>query len=303
MSQSLSRIVQLSDIHVWEPSGLHPFDLIGKRGAGFANYRLRRRGEYSIAVLRAAIAKAVETKPDVVLVSGDLSNLGLRSELEQARRELQPVVDAKLRLAIIPGNHDAYLKSSLAGQFEEVLRDGQQADDREAAPYPFLMRLPTADLLCLTSAVATAPLMAYGRVGASQFARAEAIMSRRDRSRPLALTVHHPVTPTPGKRNEYHRELRDAAALRSFAARHGAVLLAHGHNHLSHVVRLAGGCVVSGISSSTTRRDDHDHRRGEIVQYHLGADGLVRLERSRWNEAAGAFSDWAAVDLSSLQAG
>ena len=303
MSQSLSRIVQLSDIHVWEPSGLHPFDLIGKRGAGFANYRLRRRGEYSIAVLRAAIAKAVETKPDVVLVSGDLSNLGLRSELEQARRELQPVVDAKLRLAIIPGNHDAYLKSSLAGQFEEVLRDGQQADDREASPYPFLMRLPTADLLCLTSAIATAPLMAYGRVGAAQFARAEAIMTRRDSSRPLALTVHHPVTPTPGKRNEYHRELRDAAELRDFATRHGAVLLAHGHNHLSHVVRLAGGCVVSGISSSTTRRDDHDHRRGEIVQYHLGADGLVRLERSRWNEAAAAFSDWAAVDLSSLQAG
>jgi len=303
MSQSISRIVQLSDIHVWEPSGLHPFDLIGKRGAGFANYRLRRRGEYSIAVLRAAIAKAVETKPDVVLVSGDLSNLGLRSELEQARRELQPVVEAKLRLAIIPGNHDAYLKSSLAGQFEEVLRDGQQADDREASPYPFLMRLPTADLLCLTSAIATAPLMAYGRVGASQFASAEAIMTRRDSSRPLALTVHHPVTPTPGKRNEYHRELRDAAELRDFATRHGAVLLAHGHNHLSHVVRLAGGCVVSGISSSTTRRDDHDHRRGEIVQYHLGADGLVRLERSRWNEASAAFSDWAAIDLSSLQAG
>ena len=303
MSQSLSRIVQLSDIHVWEPSGLHPFDLIGKRGAGLANYRLRRRGEYSIAVLRAAIAKAVQTQPDVVLVSGDLSNLGLRSELEQARRELQPVVDAGLRLAIIPGNHDAYLKSSLAGQFEEVLRDGQQADDREASPYPFLMRLPSADLLCLTSAIATAPLMAYGRVGAAQFARAEAIMARREKARPLALTVHHPVTPTPGKRNEYHRELRDAAQLRAFASRHGAVLLAHGHNHLSHVVRLAGGCVVSGISSSTTRREDHDHRRGEIVQYHLGAEGLVRLERSRWNEASAAFSDWAAVDLSSLQAG
>jgi hypothetical protein len=29
----------------------------------------------------------------------------------------------------------------------------------------------------------------------------------------------------------------------------------------------------------------------------------VRLERSRWDEAAGAFSDWAAVELSSLQAG
>jgi 3',5'-cyclic AMP phosphodiesterase CpdA len=303
MSQSLSRIVQLSDIHVWEPSGLHPFDLIGKRGAGFANYRLRRRGEYSIAVLRAAIAKAVETKPDMVVVSGDLSNLGLRSELEQARRELQPVVEAGLRLAIIPGNHDAYLKSSLAGQFEEVLRDGQQADDREASPYPFLMRLPTADLLCMSSAIATVPLMAYGRIGEAQFARAEAIVGRRDRSRPLALTVHHPVTPTPGKRNEYHRELRDAAELRDFATRHGAVLVAHGHNHLSHVVRLAGGCVVSGISSSTTRRDDHDHRRGEIVQYHLGGDGLVRLERSRWNEASAAFSDWAAVDLSSLQAG
>lgn len=303
MSQPVSRIVQLSDIHVWEPSGLHPFDLIGKRGAGFANYRIRRRAEYAIAVLRAAIAKAVQTQPDLVLVSGDLSNLGLRSELEQARRELQPVVDAKLRLAIIPGNHDAYLKSSLAGQFEEVMRDGQQADDREASPYPFLMRLPTADLLCLSSAVATAPLMAYGRIGAAQFARAKAIVARRDAARPLAITVHHPVTPTPGKRNEYHRELRDAAALRHFATRHEAVLLAHGHNHLSHVVRLAGGCVVSGISSSTTRRDDHDHRRGEIVQYHLGADGLVRLERSRWNEAARAFGDWAAVDLSSLQAG
>lgn len=301
MSQSLSRIVQLSDIHVWEPSGLHPFDLIGKRGAGFANYRLRRRGEYSIAVLRAAIAKAVATRPDLILVSGDLSNLGLRSELEQARRELQPVVDAGIRLAIIPGNHDAYLKSSLAGQFEEILADGQVADDRDGSPYPFLMRLPTVDLLCLSSAIATAPLMAYGRVGRPQFARAEAILARREGSRRLALTVHHPVTPTPGKRSEYHRALRDAAELRAFAAKHGAVLLAHGHNHLSHVVQLAGGCVVSGISSSTTRREDHDHRRGEIVQYHLGAAGLVALERSRWDEAAAAFSDWAGVDLSGLQ--
>lgn len=301
MSQPLSRIVQLSDIHVWEPSGLHPFDLIGKRGAGFANYRLRRRAEYSIAVLRAAVAKAVATRPDLILVSGDLSNLGLRSELEQARRELQPVVDAGIRLAIIPGNHDAYLKSSLAGQFEEVLADGQRADDRDGAPYPFLMRLPTADLLCLSSAIATAPLMAYGRVGKPQFERAESILARRDAARPLALTVHHPVTPTPGKRNEYHRELRDAAELKVFAARHGAVLLAHGHNHLSHVVQLASGCVVSGISSSTTRREDHDHRRGEIVQYHLGEAALVALERSRWDEGAAAFSEWAGVDLSGLQ--
>ena len=301
MSQPLSRIVQLSDIHVWEPSGLHPFDLIGKRGAGFANYRLRRRAEYSMEVLRAAIRKAVESRPDVVLVSGDLSNLGLRSELEQARRELQPVVDAGLRLAIVPGNHDAYLKSCLAGQFEEVLADGQRADDREASTYPFLLRLPQADLLCFTSAIATAPLMAYGRVGEAQFARAEAILQRRQPGRSLALTVHHPVTPTPGKRNEYHRELRDAAALRDFATRHGATLLAHGHNHLSHLVRLPGGCLVSGISSSTTRRDDHDHRRGEIVQYHLGSDGLARLERSRWDAAAGAFSDWAATDLAAVR--
>lgn len=301
MSQSLSRIVQLSDIHVWEPSGLRPFDLIGKRGAGFANYRFRRRAEYSLGVLRAAIAKAVASRPDLILVSGDLSNLGLRSELEQARRELQPAVDAGIRLAIIPGNHDAYLKSSLAGQFEEVLAVGQEADDREDSPYPFLMRLPDVDLLCFSSAIATAPLMAYGRVGAPQFARAEAIVARRASHRALALTVHHPVTPTPGKRNEYHRELRDAAELRAFAGRHGAVLLAHGHNHLSHVVQLDKGCIVSGISSSTTRRDDHDHRRGEIVQYHIGESGLAALERSRWNEATGAFTEWAGVELERLQ--
>lgn len=301
MSQSLSRIVQLSDIHVWEPSGLHPFDLLGKRGAGFANYRLRRRAEYAIEVLRSAIRKAVESRPDLVLVSGDLSNLGLRSELEQARRELQPVLDAGLRLAIIPGNHDAYLKSSLAGQFEEVLADGQRADDREDAAYPFLIRLPDIDLLCFSSAIATAPLMAYGRVGEAQFARAEAVLARRPPGRGLALTVHHPVTPTPGKRNEYHRELRDAAALRDFATRHKASLLAHGHNHLSHLVRLPGGCLVSGISSSTTRRDDHDHRRGEIVQYHLDAEGLIRLERSRWEQATGQFSAWAATDLTAVR--
>src|SRR6476469_7735236 len=82
--------------------------LFNKRITGYANTLLSRgrvhRREYLLAVLRAAAKDA-----DHVVVTGDITNLSLESEFEEARALLDTM---RADLTVIPGNHDIYLPST-----------------------------------------------------------------------------------------------------------------------------------------------------------------------------------------------
>jgi 3',5'-cyclic AMP phosphodiesterase CpdA len=295
-------IIQLTDIHVWDPSSLRPSDLLTKRGTGLVNYRLRRKAEYDVAILRAAVHRAVSERPDLVLVTGDLTNLGLESELAAAAAELRPVLDAGLRTAVIPGNHDAYLPVCVQGQFERTLAEHQRADARDGGPYPYLVTLSDVDVCCFSSAVPTAPFLAHGRIGNEQIAAARRLLTGRPSRRPLVFAVHHHGTRAPHKRFEFHRALRDAGAVRALAHEVGADLLVHGHNHVCHLRRTAAGLIVVGVSSSTTAHDTHDHRRGQIARYRFEGNELAGIEFAHWEPGSGRFSDWREVAIASISA-
>jgi 3',5'-cyclic AMP phosphodiesterase CpdA len=88
----------------------------------------------------------------------------------------------------------------------------------------------------LTSAVATAPFMATGRLGPEQIARLEALLPRLAGHFRVVM-IHHP----PGRsRSGRFKRLTDAAALRATLARHGAELVLHGHDHVHALDWLPG---------------------------------------------------------------
>ncbi len=288
------RIAHLSDIHVDDFTDLRLRDMVGKRFTGWVNHRRNRSHEYDAAVLWGAVARIVDEQPDLAVVSGDLTNLGLASELRAARTILQPLADAGIPLRVVPGNHDYYVRSSTLGTFEEVFREWQQADARLGEAYPFVARVDDVACLFFNSGVPTPPIMAFGRVGPEQLDRGRRLAAaERDAGRGLVFVVHHHPTRAPHRRVEWTRGLRDAAAFRRLAASSGAHLVLHGHNHYEHFRRLAEhpDTTVCGISSGTTTRRSPAARVGQIGLYELDASGVSRLGVSDW-DGVDRFGQW-----------
>lgn len=286
------RIGHLSDIHVWDDEDLGPLDFFTKRVTGWVNHRLSRAKEYDRAILCAAIHTLVDARPDMVVVSGDLSNLGLPSEFAAARRLLQPLLDAGIRVTAVPGNHDYYLPSNTRGRFEVAFSELQRADARlDGHVYPWLVRVGDVRVVHLNSAIATPPLGAWGRVGEVQRDATRRLV-RNNPGGALVLVLHHHPVRAPHKRVEVTRELKDAAEVRGLCVELGADLVIHGHNHYTQVSRLGSdsGPLVYAISSATTNRTEPATRRAECAIYELDAGGVARISSWRWDAARAAFA-------------
>ena len=295
------RIGQLTDIHVHDFADLRKRDFLGKRLTGFVNWRMKRSEEYSVDVLNAAVNRLVDERPDLVLVTGDLSNLGLRSEWHAAQRLLQPLRDVGIRVGVIPGNHDYYVRGSAMGAFEHTFAHWQWADSRLSAHYPFVMRAGNISVLMMNSAIPTMPLFAYGRVSRAQLHRAAQLAEiERFQGQKLIVALHHHPIPAPHKKVDATRDLKDARQVRDLARDIRAELVLHGHNHYQYLRRLSSGQgpIVVGLSSGTTSRQDHDLKRGQVGMYTFNENGVQDIAIASWTGSQ--FSPFESVALDQI---
>lgn len=97
------KIMVLSDVHVMAPS------LVVEEGKALEAYiqQDRKLLRESPDVLRAAVEDILSRRPHVVFLTGDLTKDGeLVSHRLVADSLLKPLVDAGIRVFVIPGNHD-----------------------------------------------------------------------------------------------------------------------------------------------------------------------------------------------------
>jgi len=102
----------ISDDHVIAPS-LHD------NGKSFTEYAGNDAGadlKYSATIFKAFIAKALKTKPDVVIVSGDITNNGEKASHEYVAKQLRRLTVKNIRVYVVPGNHD--LNNPIARRFK-----------------------------------------------------------------------------------------------------------------------------------------------------------------------------------------
>lgn len=290
-------LAHLSDLHATDVRLDSPRDVMSKRALGWLSWRRKRRKEHLAAVLEALIADLHACAPDLVGVTGDLTHLGLPSEIEAAVAWLERLGPAE-RVAIVPGNHDAYAGAAGAERWTPWRAylgdapDAPGADDAEGAEgadeahgFPWLRRIGArAALVGVSSARPTAPLLATGRVGDAQRARLEKLLERLGaEGRTRVVLMHHPPLAAGQSRR---RQLDDAEAVRGLLARAGAELVLHGHTHESHVGAVPGphGPIpVLGVPSSSSI----GHRPARRARYHLyriapgrRADGSPRCRLS-----------------------
>jgi 3',5'-cyclic AMP phosphodiesterase CpdA len=255
-------LAHLSDPHLGPLPTPRWRELVGKRATGFANWWRKRHLIHRGEVLARIVADLKAQAPDHIAVTGDLVNISLASEYAPARAWLESLGTPRA-VTLVPGNHDIYVRGATPysrRHWSDYMRadEGELADD--AIPFPFMRRRGALALIGLSSAVATAPFLATGQLGAAQIERLAAALERcAGEGLFRVVLIHHPPQSKPKR---HLKRLVDGAELRAVLARHGAELVIHGHDHEHSLIELIGPqrpIPVMGVpSASAAPPGEHD---------------------------------------------
>jgi len=246
-------LAHLSDPHLPLPPKTGLRHLASKRAFGYLNWRRNRHLIHRRDTLDALIADLQARQPDHIAVTGDLMNIALANEFAPARLWLESVGPAD-RVSLVPGNHDAYVRST-AHRFAETFPDYISGDDGQPG-FPYLRRRDGIALIGVSSAVPTAPLRATGRLGPAQRAALETLLQSLSGERAFkVLMIHHPL-----QSRSRHKRLTDSAELIALLRRHPVDLVLHGHDHVHATIRIetpSGAIPVVGVPSASAMNDSH----------------------------------------------
>lgn len=285
---SVLTFAHISDLHLpFEPQ-LSLRQCLSKRQLSVWSWRRRRdlhRSDILDALRQDLRAHAV----DHVLVTGDVTNFALPGEFRQAATWLAGLGPSE-HVSLVPGNHDA-LVFVPASEGMDLWAAWTRQTERD---WPFLHRVGEVAVIGLNSALPTPPLLARGRLGASQLERLEALLTAEGAAgRARIVMLHHP--PAAGA-VRWRKALADGEALRAVIARAGAELLLCGHARDARLDALAGPngpvpclCVPSSSAVPNPRDQGARWHRLRLV----GTDANPRLEVMvrRWSPATETFVD------------
>jgi 3',5'-cyclic AMP phosphodiesterase CpdA len=262
------RLIHLSDPHLTSISRPDWRLLCNKRASGYWAWRRKRRRLHRPEVLQALVDDTRTQAYDHIALTGDLTQVGLPTECEQALEWLETFAPPD-RVSVVPGNHDAYARASwqqTIGLWQAYMSDddsGQTTDD----VFPFVRYRGSVALIGVTTALPTPWPFATGTLGDQQLARLEACL--RDTAAQgyfRVVMIHHPpVADMIG----WRKRLTDTAALAGVIRRVGVELMLHGHAHRELEARLptpSGQAVVLGApSASMAPATGRDHAGYSII--------------------------------------
>lgn len=229
-------LAHISDIHLSPMPQVAVRDLLGKRLTGLLNWKLKRHDEMNVETLSRLVAHLKGQNVDFTAVTGDLTNLALREEVERAGQWLETLGHSD-RIAVCPGNHDAYVPGALAMACQHwgPYLEGETVDGEA---FPFIRRIGEVAIVSCSSAVPMPPFIAAGRFGSSQAERlARMLAALGEAGYFRVVLIHHPPNaelqhPSFGLRG--HRLFREVIAAQ------GAELILHGHTHRSSIHHIPG---------------------------------------------------------------
>ncbi|MFM7204375.1 MAG: metallophosphoesterase family protein [Myxococcota bacterium] len=231
------RVVHFSDLHYYAMPTVA--GVFSKRLLGLANLYLRGRiKQFHADVAAVAIEQIVALKPELILLTGDLTALASPAEFEVARRALAPLLE-HFPVRMVPGNHDCYTQAAdrearIEQLFKPWLRSPQGLLADDAPPWPSLYLQDQVAVLGLNPA--RFHLGSSGKLQNKELERLEQLLQRDDVARRFKiLMLHYPLLGKDGVPSQNRwRKLEGGAVLRSLLERHPVDLVLHGHDHLRY---------------------------------------------------------------------
>lgn len=210
-------------------------------------------GRVDPALLDPLVAAVAAARPDVVAVSGDLTQRARNSQFQDARAFLDRLPTPQI---VVPGNHDVPLYD-VVRRFAAPLRRFRRHITAESAPFY------QDDKIAIVG-INTARSLTFkgGRINEDQVALVAKRFAGLDDSILRVVVTHHPFD-LPEQGEEADIVGRAAMAMRAFAAC-GVDLFLSGHMHQTHASSTADRynieahsalVVQAGTASSTRGRE------------------------------------------------
>ncbi|HEV2761698.1 MAG TPA: metallophosphoesterase [Pyrinomonadaceae bacterium] len=224
-----------------------------------------------------------ELRPDLVVVSGDLTQRARAWQFREARAFLDTLPQPQL---VVPGNHDVPLYN-VAARFLAPLTNFRRFITEDLAPFYFDEEMAVAGVNTARSLTFT-----HGRVNTRQVEGLRERLCAYPEEVFKIVVTHHPFD-LPEGHDEGQLVGRAAMAMETFA-RCGADLLLSGHLHISHTGHTAlryktkghSALVVQAGTATSTRQ------RGEVNSFNVLRlrHPHIRVERVSWQEARAGFA-------------
>lgn len=257
----MPEILQISDLHVGPPF-------------------LPDRAE-------AARALANRRRPDVVVVSGDLTQRAKRRQFEAARDYL---AGFEAPVAVVPGNHDV----PLYRVWERILGPHRLYRRYISDVLDPVHRVEGATLVCLHSS-RRFPI-SNGRLGRRQLAVAAETFARAPESDLRVVVTHHHLAPPPDFEggNVMPRARR---AIEAFTEM-GVDLILAGHMHRSYIGDSLDffpggdrekGIVIVQCGTTCSARGRGRERLANSLNLIRAGDGEIRVTHFLWRDAEAGF--------------
>ena len=261
----LMRVVHLTDLHVMRPPAVGT--LFNKRLAGAVNlYLMGRSHHFTAAAQAAAVAKASELAPDLVVCTGDFTATALEEEFVGAKELL---ADLGAPLLAIPGNHDCYTGQSV-GRYARHFGESPPVRVEQAAGATWVL----VD-------VCHPDWLSRGWLGEEGRRQLDAALG------PGAIVmIHYPLRNRRGERyGPYTRACVDAEAIEALCVKHKVGAALHGHEHHGFRTEADGVPIYDPGASGYAYLPDRG-RTAHFNVYTLDAGRIVTVERYRFDGAA-----------------
>jgi 3',5'-cyclic AMP phosphodiesterase CpdA len=239
-------------------------------------------GRIERATVEALIAAVTEARPDVVVVSGDLTQRAKEREFQQARQFLDAL---PLPQIIVPGNHDLPLYNVLARALKP-LRNYQRFISKDLEPF-------YSDDEIAIAGINTARALTFknGRINRQQVVSSCARLEACGENRTRVIVSHHPFDLP--ETHELHGLVGRAHMAMAGFARCRVDLILSGHLHISHTSESAPRYKIPGHSALVIHAGTatSTRARGELNSFNIiQVDrSSVSIECRSWNRERGCF--------------
>jgi len=240
-------------------------------------------GRLHCAALPALATSIAAAEPDVVVVSGDLTQRARHREFAEARRFLDTLPSPRL---IVPGNHDVPLYD-IVSRWLTPLAKYRQYISSDLEPF-------YADDEIAIQGINTARSLAFkgGRINSTQLASVCARLESCAAETTRIIVTHHPFD-IADPQSTSGLVGRANMAMAAFARCRIDIILA-GHIHVSRTAASAARYKITGYSALMVQAGTatSSRRRGET-----NAWNLIRIERPdvliechTWDDDRGSFA-------------
>ncbi len=274
-------LVHLSDLH-FHRLPRRPRHYLSKRGLGALNLALNRRRRFPRSLAQRLVRQVQDLQWDHLVITGDLTQLGLPEEFRIAREILAPLLErGPAHVTVLPGNHDRYVREHVPAAFEDSFGQFFPARDGLAT-----IRLGHSWWLAAWDSTEPVPLFrADGLVRQETLQATERWLALLPPGARVVLANHYPLEfPKPTRYRRNH-ELRNLQQVRDWVHRHPVELYLHGHLHHNWIQPLAGGPegqlpVLTINSAASTQRPGRNHQSA-FHRLLLPEEGHPRIEPMR----------------------